>query len=192
MSHNRACRITVKIERLHPRASRIAEHEELPAHWILLQPATNQSVEPVKSLAKIGRSNGQIHPPGSCAQAQHRAASLTMSANTRTSRSSNSLDFQPRSPFKSKPITTPLSNGPGLNLHKARFPRLPLLSQPTLQIKQAHSLSTAELHSRQSALLIQRDNSCLLLRAKAPTRPSWSCHSRFPFAGLSQIPPAIA
>jgi hypothetical protein len=65
-----------------------------------------------------------------------------------------------------------LSNARSFNLHKARFPpRLPLLSQPTLKIKQAHSLATAKLHSRQSALPIQSDNSCLLLRAEAPTRP---------------------
>jgi hypothetical protein len=64
-----------------------------------------------------------------------------------------------------------LSNGPSLNLHKARFSGSILLSQPTLQIKQAHSLATAKLHSRQSALPVQSDNSCFLLRAEAPTRP---------------------
>jgi hypothetical protein len=64
-----------------------------------------------------------------------------------------------------------LPNGPSLNLDKARFSGSILLSQPTLQIKQAHSLATAKLHSRQSALPVQSDNSCFLLRAEAPTRP---------------------
>jgi hypothetical protein len=64
-----------------------------------------------------------------------------------------------------------LCNGSSLNLHKARFSGLVLLSQPTLKIKQAHSLATAKRHTRQSALLILPDNSRLLLCAKAPTRP---------------------
>ena len=54
-----------------------------------------------------------------------------------------------------------LSNGPSLNLYKARFSGSVLLSQPTLKIKQAHSLATAKLHSRQSALLVLPDNSCV-------------------------------
>ena len=63
-----------------------------------------------------------------------------------------------------------LCNGPGLNLHKACLSPPLLLSQPTLKIKQAHSLATAKLRARQSALLVLPDNSRLLLCAKAPTR----------------------
>ena len=94
-----------------------------------------------------------------------------------------SLDFQPRSPSKSKPITALLCKGRSLNLHKARFsPRRPPLSQPSLKIKQTHSLATAKFHTCQPALLIEPDNACLLLRAQAPTRPPgllvFSLHAR--------------
>src|SRR6266850_709406 len=81
----------------------------------------------------------------------------------------SSSDFQPRFPSKSKPITAMLSTGPGLNLHKAPFSGPAPLSQPTLKIEEAHSLATAKLRTSQSALLIQPDNSRLLLRAEAPT-----------------------
>ena len=79
--------------------------------------------------------------------------------------------FQPRFPSKSNPIAPLLCNGPSLNLHKTRLSGSPPLPKPTLKIKQAHSLATAKLHTRQSALLIQPDNSRLLLRAEAPTWP---------------------
>jgi hypothetical protein len=75
----------------------------------------------------------------------------------------SSFDFQPRSPFKSHPITTLLRSGPSLILNKTRFSGPVLLSQPTLKIKQAHSLATAKLHTPQSALLIQTDNALLRL-----------------------------
>ena len=42
----------VEIECLHSRASRVAEYVKLPAQGILLQPAANQSVEPVKPLRR--------------------------------------------------------------------------------------------------------------------------------------------
>ena len=77
----------------------------------------------------------------------------------------SSFDFQSRFPSKSKPITAMLSTGPSLNLHKARFSCPAPLSQPTLKIKQAHSLATAKLRASQSALLIQPYKSRLLLLA---------------------------
>ena len=148
--------------------------------------------EPIRrahqSLAKIGSSNCQVHPwapaPGSASgrfphdAGQHANFPLIES----------SLDFQPCSLFKSQPITAMLSNGPSLNLYKARFSGSVLLSQPTLKIKQAHSLATAKLRSRQSALLILPDNSCLLLRAEAPTRPPGLSILAFHAPELSQIP----
>ena len=51
---------------------------------------------------------------------------------------------------------------------KRRFSRPVLLPEPTLKIKQAHSLATAKLHSPQPALPILPDDSRLLLRAEAP------------------------
>jgi hypothetical protein len=73
-----------------------------------------------------------------------------------------------------KAIMAMLCNGPSLDLDKARFSSPVRLSEPTLKIKEAHSLATAKLRTGQPALLIQSDNSCLLLRAKTPTRPP--CH----------------
>jgi hypothetical protein len=64
-----------------------------------------------------------------------------------------------------------LSNGSSFDFHKARFSAPVLLPQPTLKIKQAYSLATAKFRTRQSALPILLDNSRLLLRAEAPTRP---------------------
>ena len=64
-----------------------------------------------------------------------------------------------------------LSNGSSFDFHKARFSAPVLLSQPTLKIKQAYFLATAKFRTRQSALPILLDNSRLLLRAEAPTRP---------------------
>ena len=76
------------IESAFTRVRPALQNTKLSAHRILLQPAANQSIEPVESLPKISRPNCQIHPARPCAQAQHRAASLTMPASTRTSRSS--------------------------------------------------------------------------------------------------------
>ena len=63
-----------------------------------------------------------------------------------------------------------LGDGSSLNLHKARFSRPVQLSEPTLKIKQADSLATAELRAGQPAFLIQSDNSRLLLCAETPPR----------------------
>ena len=100
-----------------------------------------------------------------------------------------------------------LSKGARLNLYKALL-RIGPAFPATLKIKQAHSIATAKLHSRQSALLVLRDNSCLLLGAETPTRPpglsilafhapelsqirlasnSWPCLHGYPAAATGQI-----
>ena len=93
----------------------------------------------------------------------------------------SSFDFQPRFPSKSKPITAMLSNGPSLNLHKARLSGPAPLSQPTLKIEEAHSLATANsarLNPLSSYSLTIRAFSSALKRPRALLVISFSFSTR--------------
>jgi hypothetical protein len=110
-----------------------------------------------------------------------------MLASTRASRSSN----PPWIPAI-LPLHIPTDNGHALQGREAQPLQSALLRigpafPATLKIKQAHSLATAKLHSRQSALLVLPDNSCLLLRAETPTRPPGLSILAFHAPELSQI-----
>ena len=91
---------------------------------LFLQPAANQSVEPIRSLEKIGRHNRQKHPSRSCAHAQRRADSVTVLASKGTSCSSTFASTSSALPSESKPITTLLRNGRAASSAK-RLPALP-------------------------------------------------------------------
>jgi hypothetical protein len=87
-----------------------------------------------------------------------------MLASTRASAHRILPGFQPSSLFKSQPITAMLSESARLNLYKARSPDRSCFPSNAED-------ETGSLPSRQSALLVLPDNSCLLLRAETPTRP---------------------
>jgi hypothetical protein len=137
---------------------------------------------PIESLAKIGSSNCQVHPPGPLRPG---SASLTMLASTRASRSSN----PPWIPAI-LPLQIPTDNGHAPQGREAQPLQSALLRiGPAFPatLRQAHSLATAKLHSRQSALLVLPDNSCLLLRAETPTRPPGLSILAFHARELSQV-----